>query len=148
MKKTLYVYRRLLNAEALASWAYDAGILNIIPAKDMHVTVCFSRTAIQWPSEKMSESLTIVPFDRELAFFDNDATVLKIKSPSLEMRHKQFRNMGASSDFPTYQPHVTIAYGSQNKDVLSHAYTGHLHFGGEIFKEVNPKWLSQVSKNL
>jgi 2'-5' RNA ligase len=148
VKKTLYVHRRLLNAETLANWAYDAGIQNIVPAKDMHVTVCFSRTPMQWPDEKMSESLTIVPFDRELALFNNDALVLKIKSPSLYERHMQFKNMGASYDYPTYQPHVTLAYGSQNPDVLRHVYTGFLHFGGEIFKEVNPKLLSQVAKNL
>jgi hypothetical protein len=144
VKRTLYVYRRLLNATALANWAYEAGFQNILSPKDMHVTVCYSKTPLQWPDEKWSESLTVVPFGRQIDFFDSSAAVLRIKSPSLTERHKMFIGMGASHDYPDYNPHITIAYGDQDKGLKDHVYNGHLHFGGEVFKEIDPNKFSQA----
>ncbi|MCZ3275982.1 hypothetical protein NYZ53_19970, partial [Acinetobacter baumannii] len=46
--RTLYVRRDLLNAGELIAWARDAGFTTTLPADDMHVTIAYSRTPIDW----------------------------------------------------------------------------------------------------
>ena len=46
--KPLYVYRRVLNAGDIASWARDQGFSGVLSAGDMHVTVTYSRAPVDW----------------------------------------------------------------------------------------------------
>lgn len=48
--KTLYVSRPLVNAEAFISWAKGAGFTSTLAAGDLHVTIAFSRTPVNWLS--------------------------------------------------------------------------------------------------
>ena len=47
-RRSLYVHRPVLNAEAIIAWAKGAGFATTLPAEDMHVTVCFSKQPVNW----------------------------------------------------------------------------------------------------
>ena len=46
--RTLYVSRKLLNAKAVIAWAKSQGFETTLPAADMHVTIAFSQTPVDW----------------------------------------------------------------------------------------------------
>ena len=47
-KWTLYVHRELQNAAQFLEWAKGQGFKTTIPAEDLHVTVCYSKTPVDW----------------------------------------------------------------------------------------------------
>lgn len=69
------------------------------------------------------------------------AAVLLFSSSELAWRHEALkRDGGASSDYPEYQPHVTITYEIPDDLDLGavEPYRGKLEFGPEIFEEIKP----------
>src|SRR5690606_6627144 len=54
LPRPLYVQRKLLNGAELVSWAKKNGFTSTLPPEDMHVTVLYSRTAVD--PMKMGES--------------------------------------------------------------------------------------------
>ena len=147
-KNTLYVHRRLVNAADLTKWAKENGFKTTLEPDDMHATVAFSRTPVDW--DQMPDS--IVPGviaasgDRSLARF-GDAVVLKFANEELEFRWNEFRAAGASWDFPEYQPHVTLTYDGADLDLDSiEPYDGILAFGPEEWTEVKEDWASDIAE--
>ena len=144
MLRTLYIRRSVLNGEALLEWARSQSI-NPRLAEDLHVTVCYSKTPVNWDDFKHEDSkreLRIFHGPRSLKKFGERGEVLVIafNSPSLIHRHNSLREAGASHDFPEYHPHITIADTTAdiNKDILP--YVGPIHLGPEIFEEINEDW--------
>ena len=144
-KKPLYVYRPLLNAEQVIAWAKPQGFKTTLPADDMHVTICFSKTPLDWHA---------VPdhFDTLRAGHSagrdvkrlGDALVLTFKQGELSKRWQEFRDAGASWAYPSYQPHITISYDDEiDADALT-PYTGPLEFGPEVFEPIDAKWTDDI----
>lgn len=82
------------------------------PADDIHATICYSRTPVDFiPKTNLSEKI-----DREVCFHvfntgdGKRALVLKIKSDYLKKRHNDANELGASYDYPDYIPHITLSY--------------------------------------
>ena len=94
-------YRRV----ALGSRCAD--VRRRVPA---HVTVRYSKAPMEWPEPKPDKIAVPEGHDRELALF-GDALVLKFSCNHLQQDHARFLNGGASHEFESYQPHVTITYG-------------------------------------
>lgn len=153
--RTLYVSRKLVNAAEFIAWAKDQGFSTTTPADELHVTVCFSKTPVDWM--KMGTDwgngddkgqLTVPPGGARLVerLGDKGAVVLLFNSPELSWRHKEFERNGASFDFQEYQPHVTISYEVPADFDLSKVepYQGKLVFGPEIFAEVVEDWEKTV----
>lgn len=46
--RTLYVCRKLLNADEVLAWARSQGFKDLLSADDLHVTIAYSRTRIDW----------------------------------------------------------------------------------------------------
>ncbi|CAN5268322.1 hypothetical protein BH10PSE13_BH10PSE13_23730 [soil metagenome] len=46
--RPLYVYRKLINAADLLDWAREKGFTSTLPADDLHVTVTYSKTPVNW----------------------------------------------------------------------------------------------------
>ena len=46
--KTLYVRRDVLNADEIIAWAKGQGFKTTLPADEMHVTVMFTRSLVDW----------------------------------------------------------------------------------------------------
>ena len=48
ISRPLYVSRPVENADEIIAWAKSVGFETILPAEDMHVTVCYSREPVDW----------------------------------------------------------------------------------------------------
>lgn len=152
--RPLYVYRRLLNARELIAWAQEQGFRSTLPAQDMHVTIAYSRTPINWFSVpglygSPQGDLTVPPGGARMVdrLGDQGAVVLHFTSDDLSWRNQNIREAGASWDFPEYLPHVTLTYAGGDIDLSAvAAYQGPLHFGPEIFEPIVSDWQADVDE--
>lgn len=144
--RTLYVSRKLLNGAEFLSWAKEQGFTSTLDADDLHVTIIYSRTALDWMKigapwggdEK--GRLTIAPGGARIVepLGDKGAVVLLFNSSELAWRHMAMREAGAESEWPDYQPHVTLTYQPGDIDLSKvEPYRGKLEFGPEIFEELD-----------
>jgi phage-related protein (TIGR01555 family) len=154
--RTLYVRRDVLNADAIVKWAKAQGIATTLPTSDMHVTVAFSRQPVDWMrAEEVYDrdgQLLVSPSGVRMVerFGDaKDCVVLLFNSGALSRRHDALAEIGASWDWPEYQPHVTISYKvPQDLDVTKiEPYRGPIVLGPEIFETVNEDWKSTIKED-
>lgn len=140
IKKPLYVSRPLLNTKDIYQWAKTVGLRSLIELDELHVTVLYSNAAVDWDKFQEHQNLNelrINDSDRKLMKL-GEAFVLKFNSPILTQQHELYLEMGASSNFKGYIPHVTLSYMDHPMNVSP--YTGPLVFGPEEFKELNLNW--------
>jgi phage-related protein (TIGR01555 family) len=147
--RSLYVRRNLLNGAEFIRWAKAQGFETTVPADDLHVTITFSRSAVDWMkmgsdwSAKEDGKLTVPAGGARIVekLGDKGAVVLLFASSTLSWRHEDMIRSGASHDFDSYQPHVTITYAGSDVDLSKvEPYRGKLEFGPEIFEEVVEDW--------
>jgi hypothetical protein len=153
--RSLYVSRKLLNAAEFIAWAKSQGFETTTPADDLHVTVVFSREPLDWlkvgegwGSSDDKGNLVVAPGGARIVepLGDKGAVVLLFNSSVLAWRNREIIEAGARSDFPDYQPHVTITYKAPPGLDLSkiEPYRGKLEFGPEIFEEVVDDWEKRI----
>ncbi|MDF0543345.1 DUF1073 domain-containing protein [Sphingobium sp. H39-3-25] len=153
--RPLYVQRKLLNATDLIAWAKGNGFTSTLPASDMHVTVLYSKTAVDpmkmgrdWRENDRGE-ITVRPGGpRVIERLGENAVVLRFASPDLEYRHNDMVEAGGSHDWPEYAPHVTLSYDvpeGADLDALK-AFNGELRFGPEIFEGLGLDWKRKVTE--
>lgn len=147
--RSLYVSRKLLNAAEFIKWAKGQGFETTVPADELHVTVVFSRTAVDWMAmgtpwnEDEQGRLRVPPGGARLVepLGEKGAVVLLFGSSALSWRHEEMVRNGASHDFDSYQPHVTITYSGSDVDLSKvEQFRGELVFGPELFAEVVDDW--------
>jgi phage-related protein (TIGR01555 family) len=153
--KPLYVQRKLLNAADLIAWAKAQGFKSTLPAGDMHVTVLYSRTAVDpmkmgetWSGDEKGNLIVKPGGPRAVEKLGENAVVLLFASSELVWRHKSMVEAGASHDWDEYQPHVTISYevpGGVDLEQIK-PFTGELRFGPEIFEPLDLDWKAKVSE--
>lgn len=142
--RTLYVSRKVLNADEFRTWARGQGFKDV--ENDLHVTIAYSRTPVDWL--KMGDNwsgndkgeITIQPGGARLveALGSAGAVVLMFASSELSWRHESMKQNGASWDYEEYQPHITITYQGADVDLASvEPYRGSIRLGPEIFEEVD-----------
>ena len=143
--KTLYVKRRLINAEDLIAWAKANGFDKCLQPDDMHVTVCYSKKPMDWSKVTPKTANVTNVGERELKQF-GDVTVLAFDAPVLEGHHDRFMSAGGSHDYPRFNPHVSITWNKPDDLDISkiEPYSGPLVFGPEEFKEIKPKWADGI----
>lgn len=151
--KTLYVRRDVLNAGEIIAWAKSQGFNTTLPADDMHVTIAFSRTSVDWMKvgQPWSDKVEIAAGGPRMleAFGDaGQAKVLLFASSELSWRHQEIRNAGASWDHDEYQPHITISYAEDAPQLDTvEPYRGKIVLGPEIFEQVNEKWMEGITED-
>jgi hypothetical protein len=142
---SLYVHRPLLNAKRLAAWAEGAGIPNIVPPDQMHVTNVYSRAPV---SLAALENSVIVKGDQRSIqpLGDKGAVVLMIQSPELVSRWNEAQRAGASWDHPGgYRPHVTLTYDAGGTDLSEVTPPDFpLEFGPEVHAPLNEDWAEDM----
>ena len=146
----LYAFRPVMNAETICAWAAEQGFETALLPDDMHVTVVFSRDAFDAGLSRMAESTDPDPYPmwgpqnivvrgglRNVApLGDGGAIVLKIESLELQREHHMFREMGASWDYDSYMPHITITYrGLPNS--FSEPFYGDIVLGPLTFRALS-----------
>lgn len=142
--KTLYVHRDVQNIKDIKAWAKKNGFKSI--SKNLHVTVVYSKTPVDWMKMGNAWEATLEIHDggpRQIDQFGvNGAVVLLFASNELKYRHGQMRNQGASSDYDDYQPHITITYKADGLDLgMVEPYRGRIVLGPEIFEEISSEKL-------
>jgi hypothetical protein len=144
--RPLYVYRRLKNAKEVIAWAKSQGFTSTLSARDMHVTVTYSRRAVNWfaINGMWSAGTCEIPPGGPRAvdkLGDAGAVVLHFSSGELVWRNKEMREAGCSWDYPEYQPHLTLSYDGAPDDLATvEPYQGKLVFGPEIFEPIDEDW--------
>lgn len=153
--RTLYVHRKLKNADAVLQWAASAGIGGLLDPDKLHVTLAYSKMPVDWM--KVGEDwngsedggLRVAPGGVRLVEVlgdDNKAVVLMFSSSQLSWRHEQIKQAGAHWKHDGYQPHITVSWsglGDIDPKTIE-AYQGELLFGPEVFAEIDPDWEKKV----
>jgi hypothetical protein len=144
-KQTLYVCRPVLNSTALHRWAASQGFASALA--DLHVTVAYSHTPVAWQQfVPQHNRLTLRGGTRSLKCLgDEGAIVLAFSSQLLRQRWSEFCDGGASWDYESYQPHVTISYKSDVDLGSIEPYQDALVFGPEKFGKLDDDWHSQAA---
>ncbi|RIJ15965.1 DUF1073 domain-containing protein [Henriciella mobilis] len=151
--RTLYVYRKVLNTADILRWAKDQGFKSPMPGSELHVTITYSKTPVDWL--KMGQSwgdedggLTIAPGGARLVDRFGDATVLLFAASELSWRHEHMKHMGASWDHEEYQPHITISWNDTDIDLKDiEPYRGKIELGPEVFEEIDTGWSPEQMKD-
>lgn len=138
----LYASRPLTkaSADAIRSWAASQGFKTTLPAEDLHVTVAYSREPMDGSAMKpAADTLTVTGGKRTVGpLGDEGAVVLKFTSPDMQARWKAYRDAGASWDYESYTPHVTITYDGKGVDLSKvEPYAGPIELGPERQEPLN-----------
>ena len=112
----LYVALKVMpgSAAALATWMADQGIEQPVPADKLHITTVYSRTPVPLyqlfdKPKEVTEQLD--PASYELGILGEEgALVMFVDSPMACASHEYAAGLGASWDYPSYRPHVTLSY--------------------------------------
>ena len=147
--RTLYISRRVTNAADLIAWAKEQGFTQTLPAEELHVTIAYSRTPLDWmklgePWEGEVEVAAGGPRLMDRFGSAGDATVLLFNKSTLTWRNEEVTRAGGSWDHNEYQPHITIAYGEAPGLASIVPYRGVIKLGPEIFAEVDENWKAKV----
>jgi adenylate kinase family enzyme len=147
----LYVSRPLLNGDALVAWAKAQGFATTLQPDDMHVTLAYSKQPVDWmacgESFHQGDKLEVKGGPRVLERFgpDGEVVVLLFASWDLKWRQAELIDAGCSSDWPDYQPHVSISWNAGDIDLDKiEPYTGPLIFGPELFKPIVDSWKDTI----
>lgn len=133
---TLYVYRQVLNGRDIVKWAKAQGFTDLARFDDLHVTIVYSRSPVDWMAmgEPWEHRLTIPAGGPRVVSDFNGHWVLEFASNSLQHRHLEMREKGASHDWPSYRPHITFSTGEYEGKCKP--YTGPIILGPEVFEEL------------
>lgn len=149
--KPLYVMRKLLNHKEVISWAKAQGFTSTLSGEDMHVTITYSRRAVNWFGmgsvfgAESGELIVPAGGPRIIDKLGENAFVLLFSNSEIEWRHEQMVDNGASWDYPEYRPHVTISYEGAPSDLAAmQPYRGKLVFGPEIFEPLDDDFKSSI----
>ncbi len=147
--RTLYVQRKVINAAEIIRWAKGQGFETTLKADDLHVTITFSRKAVDWMKmgSAWDDEIKIPRGGARLIEQFGDATVLLFASNMLTWRHREMVESGATWDHPEYQPHITISWGGAPADLASiEPYQGEIILGPELFSEVKEDWKATIEE--
>lgn len=142
-KRTLYVSRLVKNADEIGDWFRAQGMDTVSAPGDMHVTIAYSKSEVDWEGLESENEDVVVPADLRRSVIplgDAGAVVLKFENPTLQTRWAEFRKAGASWDYPAYQPHTTLTYRPGTDAGAFTPWTGPIVLGPEQFSEVTQDW--------
>jgi hypothetical protein len=144
--RPLYVSRQLEpdSGRKLLAWARDLGLPNLEPLDQLHVTVLYSRQAVDWfemgtdwQSDPQGRLRILPGGPRSIERLGDDCIVLRFVSSDLKWRHDSMVERGASHDYDDYRPHITIATDAEfDVESITEAFQGELVFGPELFEDL------------
>ncbi|MDZ7904611.1 MAG: DUF1073 domain-containing protein [Cypionkella sp.] len=147
--RTLYIHRKVVNAGEIIEWAKSQGFKTTLPDDDLHVTIAFSRSPVDWmkAGQAWQGQIELPEGGPRLMDQFGEARVLLFSAVELEWRHNDIKQIGASWDHAEYQPHITISYGTDAPDLASvMPYQGKIVLGPEIFQEVKDDWQEGIKE--
>lgn len=167
--RTLYVHRPVLNGEEIREHFRAQGITTMLPADQMHITLAYSRTPVDWSkiepvwNQDDAGELVVAPGGmRAMELFGRDVPrrflVLVLSDSRLGWRHESFRMGGCSWDHDQYEPHVSIttdvsqSWGDDPSGwngLMAELvpYRGPIRLGPEVWEEVSEGWSTTIREN-
>ncbi|MBX4889785.1 anti-CBASS protein Acb1 family protein [Rhizobium bangladeshense] len=151
--RTLYIRRDVVNAAEITRWAKSQGFTTV--QDGLHVTIIHTRTPIDWIKvgndiewADSGNTIKILAGGPRLMEQFGDAVVLQFASSRLTWRHEDIKRLGAETDYPDYQPHITITWQKPEGIDLSKVepYRGEIVLGPEVFEQVNDDWKAGVTE--
>lgn len=105
----VYIARKVRaeDAKRLLKWAEGKGITDLLDASDLHVTVVYSRA--DFDADALGDDDDEVSVRVKGVKRLKDSLVLTLDAPKIVARHKKAREQGASHDFKSFQPHITLS---------------------------------------
>lgn len=92
----------------------NLGLTERVDPSTYHITVCYSRTPV--PTAEFIEGLetetdaSVIGYEVFPTKNDGKCLVMRLKFTFAEFLNKRLSDEGATSDYPEYKPHLTIAY--------------------------------------
>ncbi len=140
--RSLYVSRKVVNADEIAAWAKEQGIGEL--QGDLHVTVAYSRQAFDWIKAGNANEWSnggkdelVIPEGgpRAVEPLGGMSAVILFASAQLCWRHESIIRAGGAHDYPDYTPHISLTKATV--DLLKvEPYRGRIVLGPEIFEEI------------
>lgn len=144
--RPFYACRPVLNAKAILRWAQGQGFKDLIPASELHVTICRSTVPVDWMAFGADSSADPTRADAEGGLMiqpggvriieklgNEGAICLLFTCDELHWRHQMMRFAGADWDWESYQPHITLTYAPQDIDLDKvEPYTDAIALGPEL----------------
>lgn len=141
--RTLYVHRKVLNGAAILKWARAQGFAKPQKASELHVTIAYSRTPLDWMKVGQAWQAKVELPEGGPRLMDQfgEAKVLLFRASELEWRHEDIKRAGAVWAHGEYQPHITISWEDEGIDLSKvEPYQGKIVLGPEIFAEIDEDW--------
>lgn len=144
-----YVSVKLLpaNNTEFAEWYHGLKVENKIPFEKLHVTLMYDPSNRIFQDIRSSKMLKAWPDLFPFAAMGEEgskwaATVIKLKSPEMDVRHKQLVAKGFRHSHSEFIPHMSLTYGGNRQEILEqildYAHTNPipsiLFFGEESWK--------------
>lgn len=131
----LYVDRPVVDDGGLRQWAIDAGLTDVLSPEELHVTVTYSRSAVDVSAAPAATgSVAARPAGRAIQL--RSALAMPLLSIELQRGHRRYRDAGASHDYgDEYTPHITLKYDPTPDEVArleaAPPFTGRVILGPE-----------------
>lgn len=109
---TLYVMRPVMNPQAIVNWMGEAGLPAdaVHDPTDWHITIAYSSAEVDWSRLTPRHDVLQLPDQHwSPTTFGEVHVLLAERAPALHTRWQEFRDAGASYDFPEYNPHITVS---------------------------------------
>jgi phage-related protein (TIGR01555 family) len=156
--RTLFMYRKVENADEILKHFEKQGIKNLYPADELHVTIAYSREPVDWLQVGSDEwggdangKLNIKPGGPRVIEQMGGAKVvaLQFANSDLSYRHRRACDAGCGWDYEEFLPHITVAEAPANPSDLNgmEPWRGVIELGPEVFEEVNPDWQAALQED-
>ena len=108
------------SVRSLVDLQEQIGVPNPVSPHDLHTTIVYSRVPIEWEPMTHNVPAHVVGYRVFETDAGTDCLVLELDCPSLADRFNEAMDRGATFDFPSYIPHVTLSYdiGDFSHDAL------------------------------
>jgi len=131
--------------DALDKWVTENKISGACDPSQYHTTLIYSRKGVPEAKDYKIDLPIKAKIDKWTIFktqTDANALVAIMASPEIEQHHKNLRSQyGATHDFPTYHPHVTVSYDYDSDDVPSEVPDLELEYDSKEFKALDPTFI-------
>lgn len=132
----VYMARPVKEADAkkIRKWAKERGITDIV--EDLHVTIVASRASFDTDELEDDEEEIAVKIKGIKRL--KDAIVLTLDAPKIIARHKAAREKGATHDFNSFQPHITLTYAGPDNEMPEDFPSMSVKLGPEFKRDFEP----------
>lgn len=92
----------------------NLGLTERVDASTYHITIIYSRTPVptaeNYAGSSGADSAKVTGYEVFPTKNDGKCLVMRLEYPFANLLNKQLTAEGATSDYDTYKPHMTIAY--------------------------------------